>query len=144
MTSTLVPNPPPPSAGFASPGTESPRSGPGRSRGPAVELVASAVAAVATIWVIFTIAGLSAPFGFFLCSFLLFLVIYGLVCRNQHGTLVMKDRLATVAVWGGSLTALLALVAVIGYVVFKGAPVVFADFPHFLVSDMSNFGGSSP
>jgi len=93
---------------------------------------------------VFTIAGLSAPFGLFVSSFLLFLVIYGVVCHSLHGTLVMKDRLATVAVWGGSLTALLALVAVIGFVVFKGAPVVFARFPHFLLADMSNFGGSSP
>jgi len=146
MTATMVTNPPapPPTPGFTPPGGDSPHSGPRHSRGPAVELVASAVAAVAAISVIFTVAGLSAPFGLFLCSFLLFLVIYGVVCRNLHGTLVMKDRLATVAVWSGSLTALLALVAVIGFVVFKGAPVVFAAFPHFLVSDMSQFGGSSP
>jgi len=99
---------------------------------------------VAAIWLVFTVAGLSAPFGLFVSSFLSFLVIYGVVCHSMHGTLVMKDRLATVAVWGGSLTALAALVAVIGFVVFKGAPVVFARFPHFLVADMSKFGGSSP
>ena len=133
-----------PPLGVVPPAGQPPDSGARRSRRPAVELIGSAVAAVAAIWLIFTIAGLSAPFGLFLSSFLLFLVIYGVVCHSLYGTLVMKDRLATVAVWSGSLTALVALVAVIGFVVFKGAPVVFARFPHFLVSDMSNFGGVSP
>lgn len=136
--------PPPPPSGLSPPGGKPSSSGPRRSRGPVVELVGSALAAVAAIWLVFTVAGLSAPFGLFVSSFLLFLAIYGVVCHSLHGTLVMKDRLATVAVWGGSLTALLALVAVIGFVVFKGAPVVFARFPHFLLADMSNFGGSSP
>ncbi len=133
-----------PPLGVVPPAGQPPHSGARRSRRPAVELIGSAVAAVAAIWLIFTIAGLSAPFGLFLSSFLLFLVIYGVVCHSLYGTLVMKDRLATVAVWSGSLTALVALVAVIGFVMFKGAPVVFARFPHFLVSDMSNFGGVSP
>jgi phosphate transport system permease protein len=115
-----------------------------RARGPAVELVGSALAAFAAIWLIFTVAGLSAPFGLVVSWFLLFVVVYGVVCRNLHGVLIMKDRLATVAVWAGSLTALIALVAVIGFVVFKGAPVVFARFPHFLTADMSQAGGIAP
>jgi phosphate transport system permease protein len=115
-----------------------------RPRGPVVELAGSALAAFAAIWVIFTVAGLSAPFGFLVSWFLLFVVVYGVVCRSLHGILIMKDRLATVAVWAGSLTALVALVAVIGFVVFKGAPVVFAHFPHFLTADMSQAGGIAP
>ncbi len=117
---------------------------PARRWGPAVELGASALAALAAIWLAFTVTGLSAPFGFVVCSFLLFGIVYGAVSYNLHGVLTMKDRLATVVVWTGSLTALVALVAVIGFVVFKGAPVVFARFPHFLTADMSQAGGISP
>lgn len=139
-----VRNPPPPSAPWAAPGGEDAPTSAARARGPAVELAGSAVAAVAAIWLLFTVSGLSAPFGFVVSSFMLFIVLYGIVCYRLHGILIMKDRLATVAVWSGSLTALLALVAVIGFVVFKGAPVVFARFPHFLTADMSQAGGIAP
>jgi phosphate transport system permease protein len=115
-----------------------------RTREPAIEMGGCALAGLATVWLIFTVAGLSAPFGLFVCWFLLFVSLYGTVCHSRHGMLVMKDRLATVAVWSGALTALVALVAVIGFVVFKGAPVVFARFPHFLTADMSQAGGSNP
>lgn len=115
-----------------------------RARGVAVEMVGSGAASLAAIWLVFTVAGLSAPFGFVVCWYLLFLILYGMVSANLHGPLVMKDRLATVAVWSGALVAGLALAAVIGYVVFKGAPVVFAHFPHFLTADMSLAGGVSP
>ena len=58
--------------------------------------------------------------------------------------LAMKDRLATVAIWTGALSALIPLVAVIAYVIIKGAAVVFAQFPHFLLADMSNLTATSP
>jgi phosphate transport system permease protein len=141
-----VRNPPaPPAVGMVPVGgQDTPPTRGKRARRPAVELVGSAVAALATIWLVFSVAGLSAQFGLVVCWFLLFLVIYGVVCHSLYGTLVMKDRLATVVVWGGALTALTALVAVIGFVVAKGAPVVFARFPHFLFADMSQQGGSLP
>ncbi len=121
------------------------RTGPGgQPHGPVVELIGSAVAAFGAIWVTFTVVGLSAPFGLIVSWFLLFLVLYGVVSARLYGILIMKDRIATVAVWAGSLTALVALVAVIGFVVFKGAPVVFARFPHFLTADMSQAGGIAP
>ena len=52
---------------------------------------------------------------------------------RRDGVLIMKDRLATVAIWTGAFMALAALAAVIVYVVVKGAPIVFAHFPQFLV-----------
>lgn len=103
-----------------------------------------ALAGVSAVWLAFTLAGLSAPFGLFICSFLVSATLYAVISLRRHGLLVMKDRLATVVVWTGALTALGALVAVIGFVVFKGAPVVFADFPHFLIADFSQAGGSAP
>jgi phosphate transport system permease protein len=109
-----------------------------------VELVGSALAALTTVWIIFTVAGVSAPFGLALASTLLFFLIYGIVCWRAHGTLLMKDRLASVAVWIGALLAMIPLAAVILYVIVKGASVALAHFPHFFVADMSQLTGDSP
>jgi phosphate transport system permease protein len=114
------------------------------SSGAVVEMGGSALAALAAIWLIFSVAGLPMSFGSFVSWLLLFFVVYGVVCWRLYGVLAMKDRLATVAIWSGSLAGLVALAGVIGYVVFKGAPVVFARFPHFLYADMSQAGGSNP
>ncbi|MGO8825903.1 MAG: phosphate ABC transporter permease PstA [Acidimicrobiales bacterium] len=109
-----------------------------------VEMVGSAVAAVAVVWVAFTVAGITGPLGFAFCVVTAFIVIYGLVCWQQYGMLPMKDRLATVAIWTGALSALIPLVAVIAYVIIEGFAVVFAQFPHFLLADMSNLTATSP
>lgn len=120
---------------------ERPRRRPKVDRTVAVELLGSSVASAAAIWTIFTVSGISAPFGFLVCWFLTLLVIYGLLCWRLHGILAMKDRLATVAIWAGALIALVPLVDLIIYVVLKGAPVALANFPHFFFADMSQLGG---
>jgi phosphate transport system permease protein len=56
---------------------------------------------------------------------------------RRHGVLLMKDRLATVAIWSGAVVALIALAAVVLYVAVKGWPIVFAHFPRFLIIDTS-------
>jgi phosphate transport system permease protein len=104
----------------------------------------SAVAAVALVWTAFTIAGVTGPLGFAFCALIGFYGIYGVVTWRIHGTLAMKDRLATVAIWSGALIAFVPLVAVIAFVGVKGIPVVWADFPHFLVADFSHFSANAP
>ncbi len=125
-------------------GAERPPSRRRGNRSAAIELGSCALASLAFIWLLFTIAGLSAPFGFVVCWYLLFLVSYAVLSNSLHGRLVMKDRLATIGVWSGSLVAGLALAAVIGFVVFKGAPVAFAKFPHFWTTDMTRGGAATP
>ncbi len=117
---------------------------PNAPRSALIEAVGCALAGLAAVWLVFTVAGLWAPLGLFICSFIVSATLYALISFRRHGLLVMKDRLATLVVWTGSLTALGALVAVIGFVVVKGAPVVFADFPHFLTADFSQAGGNAP
>jgi phosphate transport system permease protein len=107
------------------------------SRDQVYEFVGSAVAALAAVWVVFTLLGASIGFGLVFCWFVLFLVLYGILLWRRYGVLQMKDRLATVAVWTGAVLALTALLAVVFYVVVKGAPVVFAHFPQFLFRDMT-------
>lgn len=106
-----------------------------------VEFVGSALAAFGIVWVTFDIIDISTWFGLLFCSWLCFLAVYGVVLWLRHGVLHMKDRLATLAVWSGAIVALVALLAVVIYVVVKGAPVVFSGFPGFILHDMT--GGKS-
>jgi len=113
-------------------------------RSTVIEMGGSAVAATALVWFCFTIAGITGPLGFAFCVLAAFVVIYGLICWQLYGVLAMKDRLATVAIWGGAVAAFIPLVAVILYVIIKGAAVVLARFPHFFIADMSGLTANSP
>jgi phosphate transport system permease protein len=113
-------------------------------RSTVIEMGGSAVAATALVWLAFSVAGITGPLGFAFCVLAGFMVIYGLVCWQLYGVLVMKDRLATVAIWSGAIAAFIPLVAVILYVIIKGVSVVFAHFPHFFLADMSGLTATSP
>jgi phosphate transport system permease protein len=114
-------------------------------RGMAAELGGAAASSFALMWLIFAITdpGQSA-FGFFVCWLLGFFLIFAIVAWRLHGVLLMKDRLGTVAVWGGSFVALLPLVVIIIYVIIEGSQALFAAFPHFFTADMSQFSGQTP
>ncbi|HXN62827.1 MAG TPA: phosphate ABC transporter permease PstA [Acidimicrobiales bacterium] len=99
---------------------------------------------MALVWLCFTVAGITGPLGFAICVICAFLLIYGVICWQQYGVLATKDRLATLAIWTGALVAFIPLVAVIAYVIFKGAAVVFAHFPHFFLADMTDLTATSP
>lgn len=108
------------------------------SRDGVADLVASAAAGIAAIWLVFNLAGVSmGNFGFFFCWAALSFAIYGVLVWRRHGVLLMKDRLAAVAIWAGAVVALVVLAAVVIYVAVKGAPIVFAHFPRFLLIDTS-------
>jgi phosphate transport system permease protein len=76
-------------------------------------------------------------FGFVFCWAVVAFSIYGVLVWRRHGILLMKDRLATVAIWTGGLIALIALASVVWTVIVKGGPIVFAHFPRFLIRDTS-------
>jgi phosphate transport system permease protein len=109
-----------------------------------VEMAGSAVAAVAVVWLAFSFTGIAGPFGFCVCCVIAFFINYGLLSWRLYGILVMKDRLATNAIWLGALTAFVPLVAVILYVILKGAAVALAHFPHFFLADFSGYTATSP
>ena len=111
------------------------------SREGVIDFVGGVVAALAAIWLLFSMAGITFGFGFVFCWAVVGYALYGILVWRRDGVLIMKDRLVTVAVWTGAVLALVALLAVVLYVVAKGAPVVFANFPHFLINDMT--GGKS-
>ena len=66
-----------------------------------MEAGGSALAALALVWIIFSLAGISAPFGMLVSWFGLFFTIYGILCWRLYGILVAKDRMATVGIWEG-------------------------------------------
>jgi phosphate transport system permease protein len=112
------------------------------SRDGAADAIGGTAAALAAIWLLFSVSGVSImSFGFFFCWALLSFTLYGVLVWRRHGVLIMKDRLATVAVWSGAVIALAALSAVILYVLVKGWPIVWDHFPRFIVMDSS--GGKS-
>ena len=103
-----------------------------------IDFIGGTGAALAVVWLIFSLGGVSlANFGFFLCWALISFGFYGILVWRRNGILIMKDRLATVAIWTGAVIALVALAAVILYVLVKGFPVVVDHFPRFLVLDTS-------
>ena len=108
------------------------------SRDGTIDLAGAAIASLAAIWLVFTLAGVSmGNFGFFFCWAALSYAIYGILVWRRHGVLLTKDRLATVAIWTGGIIALIALASVVWTVIVKGGPIVFAHFPRFLVIDTS-------
>lgn len=110
----------------------------GNSRDGQLDAAASGIASLAAVWLLFSLAGISvANFGFVFCWAVLAFAIYGVLVWRRHGILLMKDRLATVAIWTGALIALVALTSVVWTVLRRGGPIVFAHFPRFLVIDSS-------
>jgi len=142
-----VPADGPPGAGPGGPPTDAGGDRPRRPRSLTVatvlEMAGAAASGLALVWTVFTVAGISAPFGMAVCWFGAFFTIYGLVCWRLYGPILAKDRMATLGIWAGALVALFALAAVIGYVLLKGFTVVFSGFPHFLYADMSQLGGTA-
>ncbi len=114
------------------------------NRAMVIEASGSALASVAIVWLCFKIAGITGPLGFVVCVICAFLFVYGIVCWRKYGVLATKDRLATLGIWTGALLAFIPLVAVIVYVIIKGASVVLAHFPHFFLADMTGLTATSP
>jgi phosphate transport system permease protein len=108
-----------------------------------MEGLGSAAAALALVWIAFSLAGIVAPFGMLVAWFCLFFAIYGTLCWRLHGVLIAKDRMATLGIWSGAIVAMFALGAVLYYVFIRGVSAVFEDFPHFLTADMTQLGGAS-
>ena len=72
-------------------------------------------APLATVWLVFSLAGVPiANFGFVICCGARRATpSTASSSGGDDGVLLMKDRLATVAIWTGALVALVALLAVV-------------------------------
>jgi len=108
------------------------------------DLLLSMIVPAVVLVGVFAGVSISAPVGLVLCWLILFLTSYAVLSWRHEGVLAMKDRLATVAVWVGGIIALAPLLWILDVVFQRGVPVIAADFPHFLVSNLTQAGPSDP
>ena len=92
-------------------------------------LVGSIVSAICLNWLIFyrLTSGASA-FGFFLGSYVTFLVIFAAVTADRVGRLVATDRLMTVVVVSAATVVFIPLVLLIGYILVEGLKALRPGF----------------
>ena len=92
-------------------------------------LMGCAISAFCLNWLLF--ARLSEGvgwFGFILCTYLAFLVLFGVATTDRLGRLVAADRIMTVLVTTVAVVLLIPLVWLISYIVIRGVPALRASF----------------
>ena len=95
----------------------------------------SFASALSLCWLVFArLTEGTGWFGFVLCTFVAFLVIYYAVNVDMHGRLVATDRVVSTVVTSASLVLLIPLVWLVGYVVVRGLPALR---PGFFVHDQN-------
>lgn len=96
-------------------------------------LAGSIISALCLNWLIFyrLTAGASL-FGFLLCSYFMFLAIFGIVTADRMGRLVATDRVMTVVVVSAAAIVFVPLVLLIGYILVQGLKALR---PNFFVND---------
>lgn len=84
-------------------------------------LAASAVSAFCLDWLVFErLTPLSGGLGFWVCWYVSFLAVYGLVIREQRGALAAKDKLAAVVLASAGIGVVATLSLILGQVVARG------------------------
>ncbi len=68
------------------------------------------------------------PFGFVVCTYVAFVVLFGIVTADRLGRLVAVDRVITVIVTSAAVVLLIPLVWLIGYIVVRGASALRFNF----------------
>ena len=115
--------PPPPAADVA-PEAPTPPPSPRRRAWPVEDmgvLLGSAAAAGCAVWLLFEeLTYLSGPFGFVVCSVVVFLALNWSINLQLHGRLVANDRLLSAAVAIGALSLAIPLAFMVGFVAVKG------------------------
>ncbi|WP_432971152.1 phosphate ABC transporter permease PstA [Dactylosporangium sp. CA-233914] len=90
-----------------------------------LSLVCSAAGALALVWLLYErLLPFTGLVGFWLCWYVVFLLLYGLVSAARWGRRVLVDRVAGVALATGGLLVLVVVVAQIGYTVYRGTPAL--------------------
>lgn len=106
-----------------------------------IEFAGPALGAVAAAFTITRFFGWTGILGPALLGLVVFIVIYSQVARASLGAEAATDRIITVLVFVGALTALATLSSLVLFVVVKG---VIALRPAFFAQDMSTTGPLNP
>ena len=113
--------PPPMQFGPPSYGPKRPRSVAARNSDDWLALAGSLVGALGLVWVSYDrLLPFSGPVGFFICWYVVFLLVYGAVSAMTHPRQIVVDRLAAAVVHGGAAIVLAAVVTTIAYTFIRG------------------------
>lgn len=106
-------------------------------------VLGSAAGAIALVWVLYErVLPFSGALGFWVCCYVLFLILYAAVTAMQLGRRAVADRLATVAAASAGVFALTVIAAQIGYIAFRGWPAV--KHLNFWTQTMQSTGSLQP
>ncbi|HEY0807794.1 MAG TPA: phosphate ABC transporter permease PstA [Pseudonocardiaceae bacterium] len=108
-----------------------------------LSLIGSALAAFALMWVVYyQLLPFSGMFGFIVCWYAAFLLIYALVSRQRHARPVVRDRLMAAVVHGGAIVVGGTLLLVVVSTLWQGRGAL--AHLTFFTSDLSHAGPLDP
>jgi phosphate ABC transporter permease subunit PstA len=106
-------------------------------------IAGAAAGAVGLTWVLYErVLPASGALGFWLCCYVLFLVLYCSVAAMQWGRRFVTDQLASVAVASAGLFAVAVILDQVGYVIFRGWRALV--HPNFFTQTMLEAGPLQP
>ncbi|HLN05899.1 MAG TPA: phosphate ABC transporter permease PstA [Acidimicrobiales bacterium] len=105
-------------------------------------LIGSALSAMALVWLIFyQLTLLSGGFGYWLCTFVVFLLTYWGTEAQVHGRIVANDRVVSALITAGALALIAPLALIVGFLVKRGYHYLSWNF---LTQDQKGVGPLSP
>jgi phosphate transport system permease protein len=103
----------------------------------------AAIGAIALVWVLYErVLPFTGVLGFWLCCYLVFLILYGVIARQQWDRRMTRDRVTTVAFGTGGTLTLAAVLGVVLFVFARGRDAVF--HLNFFTDSMAFAGPLSP
>ena len=109
----------------------------------AATVTAAAVSALALVWVLYErVLPFSGVLGFWLCWYLVFLLLYWVMARQQWDRRLAGDRVTTVEFGTGGTLTMLIVLGVVLFVFARGYPAVF--HLNFFTQSMAFAGPLSP
>lgn len=103
----------------------------------------AAIGSLGFTWLLYErVLPLSGAFGFWLCWYLLFVVLYVATAGLQWSRLVVRDRAVAVVVTSGGIFATAVVLEQIGYSFVKGLPAI--SHLNFWTTTMANAASLSP
>jgi phosphate transport system permease protein len=114
-----------------------------RSAEGSATFIGSASSALGIVWLIYErVLPFTGALGFWLCWYVLFLLLYFTMARLQWDRIEAINRLASVAFGTGGVLALAIVADQVGYVFFRGASAV--GHPNFWTQSLAFAGPASP
>lgn len=105
--------------------------------------IGSAAASAGLVWIVYErVLPLTGVLGFWICWYVVFLVLYFVMARLQWDRLEARNRLASVAFGTGGVLAFLIVVEQVVYTVTRGSSAI--SHTNFWTRSLSFAGPSSP